>query len=168
MTFFDSERIIALDLRSHSFGFAVLEGGNLLDWGVKSFPGGVNAVRVPLAPKVIDLIAAYVPDSLVLKVPRRDASDALRELKEAAESRQVPAQFLTPRTIRNVFKGCRNKDQIAAAVCERFAELVSALPPKRKIWKSEDYRMRIFDAAATGIAYFENQKEVASIPPNYA
>jgi len=28
------------------------------------------------------------------------------------------------------------------------------LPPKRRPWQSEDYRMTIFDAAAVGIAYF--------------
>ena len=50
--------------------------------------------------------------------------------------------------------GRRNKDQRAAAIAEQFPELLSILPPRRKIWRSEDYRMKIFDAAAVGIAYF--------------
>ena len=37
-------------------------------------------------------------------------------------------------------------------------ELAAKLPPKRKIWQSEDYRMSIFDAAAVGVAYFVRRK----------
>ncbi|HUZ92890.1 MAG TPA: hypothetical protein VNG29_02730 [Candidatus Paceibacterota bacterium] len=47
-----------------------------------------------------------------------------------------------------------NKDRIASAVAEQFPELLLILPPKRRPWQSEDYRMTIFDAAAVGIAYF--------------
>jgi len=36
----------------------------------------------------------------------------------------------------------------------KYSELLSILPPKRRPWQSEDYRMTIFDAAAVGIAYF--------------
>jgi len=32
------------------------------------------------------------------------------------------------------------------------------MPPKRKCWQSEDYRMGIFDAAAVGVAYFVRRK----------
>ena len=35
------------------------------------------------------------------------------------------------------------------------------MPPKRKIWQSEDYRTRIFDAAALGVAYFTRRKPSA-------
>jgi hypothetical protein len=39
-------------------------------------------------------------------------------------------------------------------LAKQFPKLASRLPPKRKIWQSEDYRMGIFDAAAVGVAYF--------------
>ena len=39
------------------------------------------------------------------------------------------------------------------------------LPPKRKFYESEDYRMSIFDAAALGVAYFDLQKNTAPIVP---
>jgi len=167
MSSFDPERIIAVDLRPQSLGFVVLEGkGRLLDWGVKSFPGGVNAVRVPLSLKLNGLLAAYVPDAVVLRM-RVGTNAVFSELEHAAKSRGVAIHSLSRRTVKGAFAGCRNKDQIAATIAERFLDLRFFLPPKRKIWKKEDYRMRIFDAAATGIAYFaEKHKETAvPIPP---
>ena len=167
MSSFDPERIIAVDLRPQSLGFVVLEGEDrLLDWGVKSFRGGTNTVRVPFGPKVSELISAYVPDAIVLR--SRIGTDAmLSELEQTASVRGAIVHLLAPSVVKNFFSRCRNKDQIASAVCDHFLELLPALPPKRKVWKKEDYRMRIFDAAATGIAYFtEKQKgTTVSNPP---
>lgn len=163
----DPERIIAVDLRPQSLGFAVLEGeANILDWGVKSFRRGVNATRIPLGPKVRELIAAYVPDSIVLR-KRTGTDDVLRELERAAGPHRVAVRFLPRGAVKDAFPGCRNKDEVASAVCERFIELLSVLPPRRKNWRKEDYRMRIFDAAATGIAYFTGQRasSAAPVPP---
>lgn len=167
MSYIDPERIIAVDLRPQSLGFVVLEGDDwILDWGVKSFRGGVNTTRIPLGPKVRDLIMAYVPDSIVLR-KRTGTDDVLRELERAAGSRRVPVRFLSLQVVKAAFPGCRNRDEIASAVCDRFLELLSVLPPKRKISEREDYRIRIFDAAATGIAYFRKPPEspTAPIPP---
>lgn len=48
-------------------------------------------------------------------------------------------------------------------VAEQFPELLSILPPRRRPWQSEDYRMTIFDAAAVGIAYFaENTPQLGN------
>lgn len=166
MSSLDPERIIAVDLRPKSLGFGVFEGGDrILDWGVKSFRSGVNGVRVPLGPKVRELIAAYVPDAIVLR--RRAGTDAVfEELARAAEASRVAVRCLTRREVKSCFPGCRNKDQVAAAVCDRFLELIPALPPKRVVWRKEDYRMRIFDAAATGIAYFRGKAEPSSLGMN--
>ena len=45
---------------------------------------------------------------------------------------------------------------------QQFPALASRLPPRRKCWQSEDYRMGIFDAAAVGVAYFVRRKAVAA------
>jgi len=47
-----------------------------------------------------------------------------------------------------------NKREVASVLAEQFLALLSKLPPRRKCWQSEDYRMSIFDAAAAGVAYF--------------
>jgi hypothetical protein len=44
------------------------------------------------------------------------------------------------------------------AVRRQFPVLASMLPPKRKIWQTECYRMSMFDAAALGVAYFSRGK----------
>jgi hypothetical protein len=154
MSSVDPERIIAVDLRTQSLGFVVLEGPDrILDWGVKSFRGGVNAVRDPLGLKITRLIATYVPDGIVLRRrPRTNA--AVRQLEEEAGAQRVAVHFLSGRMVKDAFPHCRNKYEVASVVCDRFLELISVLPPKRKPFQNEDYRMRIFDAAATGIAYF--------------
>jgi len=55
----------------------------------------------------------------------------------------------------------RNKYEVAAAVIEQFPELASRRPGERKIWKPEDYVIKIFDAAAfvqpdTGRGFYGN------------
>jgi hypothetical protein len=47
-----------------------------------------------------------------------------------------------------------NKYEVASALAKQFPALALRLPPRRKIWKSEDNRMGIFDSAAVGVAYF--------------
>jgi len=52
----------------------------------------------------------------------------------------------------------RNKYEVASALALQFPDLASRLPPRRKCWQSEDYRMGIFDAAALGVAYFARRR----------
>src|SRR5437879_4163753 len=79
MQTYDTERILAVDIRPQSMGFVVFEGARLLDWGVKRFPRGVNAVRIPARPKLGALLVQYVPDAFVLKRPRTESEEMLRE-----------------------------------------------------------------------------------------
>jgi hypothetical protein len=66
------------------------------------------------------------------------------------------------------------KHGIAGILAERFPEeLGFRLPPKRRPWMSEDYRMAIFDAVALGLTYFlpkQNEPPFPTIPcaPNYS
>jgi hypothetical protein len=61
----------------------------------------------------------------------------------------------------------RNKDEIASVLGERFPELAPRVPPRRRAWQSEDYRMSIFDAAALGVAYFDRRaRRTRPVPPD--
>jgi glutamate-1-semialdehyde aminotransferase len=53
-----------------------------------------------------------------------------------------------------IFKA-RTKDEIACVLVEIFPEMLTRLPPKRKKWQTEPHRMIIFDAIATGFAYWQ-------------
>jgi len=57
--------------------------------------------------------------------------------------------------VRQTFaQDARNKQLIAVAIGRRFPELAPHVPPYRKCWMSEDYRMSIFDAVALALTYF--------------
>jgi len=159
----NEKRILAIDLRSRSFGFVVFEGpARLLDWGVKSFRKGVNAVTIPASVKFSALMEEFSPSAIVVqkdffeskkKTGMRDA------LLKQAEGHRIPIRFVTRRTVRLAFVGAnRNKYVIAAALVKQLPELAPRLPGARKIWKSEDYRMSIFDAAALGVTYLSRCK----------
>ncbi len=153
----DQQRILTLDVRPRCFAFVVFEDSRqLLDWGARSFRDGVNAVRVPLAPKGMRLLDEYAPQVLVLKYPQtKTVKDIIRVIRMQARVHKIRVRLLSRRVLQETFAGQnRNKHQIASAVAERFPELLYILPPKRKPWESDDYRTSIFDAAALGIAYF--------------
>jgi len=167
------KRIVAIDLRPSRFGFAVFEGPErLLDWGVKNFRQGVNAVRIPTNVKLGELMDEFSPKIVVLLKRDTDTKNraSMREqLLREAEKRRIAVRFLSPLALKSAFVGSnRNKHTIASAVIERLPELASRRPGPRKIWKPEDYRLRIFDAASLGLAYFvryKNHNQQSHIPP---
>jgi hypothetical protein len=154
------KRLLALDVRPRSFGFvAIEEPYGILDWGVKSFRGGVNKVRIPFGPKVEQIIDQFAPDILIVKCARTKRIGRLIELiRTRANKQKVRVRLLSPKNVDLAFPGYRNKHQIAATVADKFPELLSLLPSPRRPWQSEDYRMSIFDAAAVGIAYLSERQ----------
>lgn len=154
------KRIIAFDVRSRSYGYAVLEGPKqLLDWGVRSFRKGANAVEVPAAEKLGALFDEFAPTVIVLnkRVAHRTRRHAglVGSIVRQAEQRVIPTRFLSRRAVSNAFAGHdRNRHEIASVVAGEFPELAARLPRKRRCQDNEDYRMSMFDAAALGVAYF--------------
>ncbi len=177
MTHFGGEkRVIALDVRSRNFGFVVFEGPNeILHWGVRSFRSGGNTVKIPAATKLLSLLDKFTPSAVVIR-ERSTRSAKKPKLLSIIErevcSRRIPVRFITPREVNRAFVGFEsNKYQVASVLARQFPGLASKLPPKRKCWQSEDYRMGIFDAAAVGVAYFTRVKRVtkpANVPASHA
>jgi hypothetical protein len=170
------KRVLALDVRPRSFGYVVFEGADLLlDWGVQSFRNGRNSVRIPLATKIAALLEDFHPAVVVAKEPpsrkkvnRARTRKILELIRHKASLRGIRTCVLKRRAASSFFGGEERvtKHEIATALAERFAELRPLLPPKRKLWESEDYRMSIFDSAALGVAYFDRQKKAAPpVPP---
>jgi hypothetical protein len=151
------ERILALDARPQRLGYAVFAGPDtLLDWGLRMFRGGINAVRVPFRHKVAQLISEWQPDKVILNEPRSArAIYKVKAVQVQAGSFDVPVILIGLRAVREAFRDHRNKDDRARALVARFPELSSRLPPRRKLWKSEDRRLSIFDAVALGVINFE-------------
>ena len=162
----NQKRVLALDVHPHSFGFVVFEGPNdLLDWGVKSFRPGVNAVKIPAAKKIFGLLDGFSPSVIVVRERETERSanrtHILATVQRLARTRNIPLRFISHGAITKAFAGSEsNKHEVASALTQQFSFLVSRLPPRRKCWQSEDYRMSIFDAAAAGVAYFARRKQL--------
>jgi Holliday junction resolvasome RuvABC endonuclease subunit len=168
-------RVLALDPTSRSFGFAVLEGpDSLIDWGVVKVKKNDLWEGMRLQ-RVAELIGRYQPEIIVLeKYPQEKsirspkAIDFIWRVAEMARARNLEVREFTKDEIRKTFSisGEVTKYQIAGRIANIFTELGARLPPPRRIWMSEDYRMGIFDAVALGLAFFysiEKEKQ-PSIP----
>jgi hypothetical protein len=156
--------VLALEIRPQKFGFVVFEGpARLLDWGVKSFRGLPNQHQIIAAKRIGDLVRLYSPSVIVTR-RRKGARQLARRVirlpaslvRKEAHRDSIRLAVLSTRTIRQHFAdlGFRTKHQIATSNSHHFEELSWKLRPKRKAWQSETSSTVIFDAAATGVAFF--------------
>ena len=56
------------------------------------------------------------------------------------------------------YYGARTKDEIARAIAKLLPEFAARVPPMRKLWMSEDYRMGLFDALSLVFTYYANEQ----------
>lgn len=154
-------RILAVFPSTRGFGFAVFEGPQeLIDWGVKCAPRKQNAEhRV----KLHALLEWYRPDVLILEDFTGDGSRksprvrrVIRSMARVANKRKIALASFSRSMIRQAFSEADafTKHEIAKAIAGNLPELAPHLPPKRKLWMSEDYRMSIFDAASLALTFF--------------
>ena len=155
-------RILAIDPATRGFGFAVLEGSQrLIDWGVKETKTDKKRRTLKL---IGELIEWYRPGVTVLEDTSAQASrrcsrvDSLIEaIVKLAQKNNVKVRRISKLTVKQAFAECpaQTKYEIATAIGKRFPELAPRVPPFRKPWMSEDYRMSIFDAVALALGHFE-------------
>lgn len=153
-----NRRVLAAYPSSRGFGFAVMEAGILVDWGAKNVRKDKNATSLKQVEK---LLAHYRPGLIVL--PDNQAKTArsaerirtlIQQIAELAGSQNIPVLLFSQPEVRRRFfsKGLGTKHALAQLLAEQFPdELGFRLPPKRKAWMSEDYRMAIFDAVALAL-----------------
>src|SRR2546427_11974340 len=151
-------RILALDLHPRSFGYVVAESpSRLLDWGVRSDRRKHGAGNVLVLKRLRQLLDLWRPAALVLhnlvKKSRRpnQKKDGLTErIVAEAKSRRIIVR--APVKSSADYQGkILTKYENARRVAEYFPVLTHELPPKRRAWESEHYRMSIFAAAALAI-----------------
>ena len=155
--------VLALDLHPLSFGFATFESPyELLDWGIKNFRHGVNAVKVPMNVKLALLLDQCAPDVIVIKEPRTATlKQMVRALMNLAQRRSILVRLISGASVRIAFPNASdNKYQIAKVIAARYPELSPRLGLRRKVWQAEKYSMSIFDATALAIAYFMHEPTV--------
>ena len=154
--------ITAIYLNSRGFGFALFEGPIApLDWGTVEIRG--KEKREKLLARVDAVFARHRPDVVVLQDTSERGTHRphrIRRLNETiavrAEGHGFPVRFFSRNDVRRCFAYLQtvSKDTIAAAIAKHIPALERFLPPPRKLWKSEDARMGIFDAAALATTFF--------------
>jgi Holliday junction resolvasome RuvABC endonuclease subunit len=155
-------RVMGVDPSSRGFGYVILEGPHqLIDWGVKQTRTNKNARTVV---EVRALLDQYYPDILVVEEycagpgSRRSSRVCMLQNDLAALTGELKVGWRAYpwERVRDVFArfGDTTKHGIACVVARLYPELHHRLPPPRKLWMSEDYRMSMFDATALAITHF--------------
>lgn len=148
--------VLAIAPVSQGFGYAVFEGQLIpVDWAVKNVreqPRNRHALK-----HVRTLIDKYQPTVVVLEDYAGRGSrrcERIRRLIDSIEQLARKKKIRVRRFSRSQIRACfaaynaKTKDQIARVIAMQLPEFGPRVPPKRKIWKSVDYRMAIFDAVA--------------------
>jgi hypothetical protein len=158
-------RVLALDLHPRRFGYVVLEGPDrLLDWGVRSYRRKGNSSDVLIQRRLRPLFDLWRPTFLVISGARQ--MPPRKNLLRERLLKGVVAEAKNHRILVRMLKASPGEDQgkrltkyeNARRVAEQFPALAQKLPPKRRTWESEDYRMSMFAAAAVATAYLSRQE----------
>jgi hypothetical protein len=159
-------RILAVEARYSRFGYALFEGpARLLDWGASTVtPRLAHRAAVETAHKrIASVLRLSCPAAIVVKRPRRtrtgnaaNPGPVLKAIIRSATTLQIPVHCLRREDVQEALHSLlgRTKDEVAAALVDIFPELLARLPPQRKAWQSERHAMIVFDAIATGFAYW--------------
>jgi hypothetical protein len=152
-------RTLAIAPSSRGFGFGVMDGfDTLVDWGVKGANGSKNRETLR---KVELLLTHYAPEVLVLPDTTAETSRRAPRIKRLnqqiarlASEQGIEVVLFADETVRQMFLGTDKgtKHDLALAIANRYPEeLALRVPPKRRPWMSEDYRMDIFSAVALAL-----------------
>lgn len=161
----NSKLVLAIDPAPRGFGYALFEGPKRpVDWGVTEARVQTNKRSLH---RIKQLIEFYQPDVIVLEDYKGKQShrgirvqSLIDKIVLLAKLKKIKIHQYSRGRIREVFLKFRakNKHQIANIICEWLPELSPRLPPKRKIWMSEDQRMNIFDAVSLALTYYYLEK----------
>ena len=163
------KRVLAIDPTTKGFGFAVMEGPErLIDWGVKEAKKKKNDRCLEI---IADLANQYEPDAIVIEDYAGKGSRRCRRVEGLIDcildlglKRRIPIRKFSRAKVQEAFYelGAKTKHQISTAIAQRIPELAPRLPPYRKCWMSEDYRMNIFDAVSFALTFYhiENNRKI--------
>ena len=110
---------MALEIRSRRFGYAVFQGADLLDWGVRSYPAGVSGGESAVR-SLAFLLKLYAPsvdcaaDATAKDVSSEQASRISKKIGAKLKRSFIPFALLQRRTVFEHFagSGCHNKHEI--------------------------------------------------------
>jgi hypothetical protein len=158
---------LGIQIDSRQLGYAVFEGGALIDWGIKDLrlrkKRMTAGTALPLFGKLID---QYQPDVVVLPTRTRNPNSARSRFLEAiklelARSTYKPVIY-GRREIREALgplikAKSPSKYPIMKALVGWFPELQGVLPKPRRRWDPEPYWTPVFDAVSLAATYLSKQ-----------
>jgi len=161
-----NKKILALDPAYRGMGYALIEDHvvRLLDWGTKSCKSNKTALFLK---RTQELISHHHPDILVLEDVEGNSRRCKRvqtlihKIVQLAAKKKIKVRTFSRVHIAATFVHAQahNKHEIAQTICKFFPELAPRMPRYRVIWRSEDFRMNIFDAVALGMTYLHSRRE---------
>ena len=160
-------RVLALDARRASFGFAVLEGADrVLDWGARRSRKTGKRGLAGLARKLQFLLRLWHPSVILI---RRTRSLPLRIVplhRKIARAERLPVQILKPEAMKWQFAGGHRVPQgkIVASLAKRFPLVAGGPSYERKIFKHEPYQLSALMAVAAGMAYSASRSNMHVAP----
>lgn len=155
------DRQLALEVRSRRYAFAVFQGSDLLDWGAGNYASGMQDTDAGIG-KLRFLLNLYAPPVVVVRQTRpvkgeatKTATAALRRIGTELKRSSVRLVVVSRYDIRRFFApySCHTKHDVASLLADRFPELKSKLPRRRKPWDTEAHAMAVFDAIGTAVAF---------------
>jgi hypothetical protein len=143
-------RTLALDLHPQSFGYAVFENAELLDWGLRKWP---SRQLKTAGRKLGWLFNMWQPMRLLIRegAPRREYEMA----QAVARNEKMAVVDVRRAVVQDAFQSSNrlSRFDIAELISERYPELHPRLPAKRKLTENEPFQLRMFNAAAVGMAF---------------
>jgi len=146
-------RFLALDLHPRSFGYAVFENADLLDWGLRKWPP--HQLKTA-SRKLCRLFAIWKPMRLIVREGAARQEYAM--VKGVARDLKVRVLDVRRRAVQDAFGSSKRPSRfdIARAVAKRYPELALRLPALRKLGHAEPFQLRMFNAAAAGMVFLLN------------
>lgn len=155
--------VMSIYPNSRGFAFVVFESGLApLDWGLIEIRGD-NKNRECLR-RIGALFGRYEPAVLILQDMSGDRAyraQRIQSLNDAiatlAETQGISIFTYSRARVRESFAylGSPTKQYIAEVIAKHIPAFERYLPAPRKRWRSEDFRMGLFDAAALGLTFFQ-------------
>lgn len=161
--------VLAIQPNAARMGYAVFEGPELVDWGIKKL-GTVLSLKTRMTKKAVrcldQLVYRHEPEVLVLPDGRGSSSGRnvfLKAVRSRAGEQAHITMTVTRGDVQRAFAGFlgtekASKDEIMPVLARWFPELSPALPNRRRLWDTEDYWVPMFDAVSLAITYMDKQQ----------
>lgn len=148
-------RVISIYPCHRGFGFAVLEGIRLVDWGIAKLYSKDDEEFLARMEGMID---RYRPSHLALEDNKnsrrgRRAQKRVNTAAAFATLRSIPTVLVARAELRSVVGLSERATNYALAlrIAELFPELATHLPRKRRLWESEAERTNVFQAVGLSV-----------------